>query len=286
MGQSENISRRRFLNLLGGSVCGLGILSTCGYVYATEIERGFVTVEPMQLNLPRLDKMFKGLRLVQISDIHMDDWMTQKRLASIVNLVFKLEPDLVAITGDFLTIDPDRKIPELVTVLKPLGTQVTTVAVLGNHDYWTDAVAVREMLIACNIIELGNTIYSLKHGNAELHPAGVDDIWEEHDCLDKVLDQLPPEGAAILLAHEPDFADTSAASGRFDLQISGHSHGGQVNLPFFGPPITPYLGQKYPAGLYRISEMYQYTNRGLGMVKPQVRFNCRPEVTLFILDTI
>ena len=85
------------------------------------------------------------------------------------------------------------------------------------------------------------------------------------------------------MAHEPDFADKSSVVNRFDLQISGHSHGGQVVIPFFGPPVLPRHGRKYPSGLYKVGGMYQYTNRGIGMVFPYVRFLCRPEVTLFTL---
>jgi predicted MPP superfamily phosphohydrolase len=126
-------------------------------------------------------------------------------------------------------------------------------------------------------------VHTLERGGSLLHIAGVDDVWERQDRLDLVLDRLPAEGGAILLAHEPDFADTSAATGRFDLQISGHSHGGQVIAPFAGPLRLPHLGRKYPLGLYRVGDMLQYTNRGVGMVYPYVRFNCRPEITLFTL---
>jgi predicted MPP superfamily phosphohydrolase len=117
-----------------------------------------------------------------------------------------------------------------------------------------------------------------------LHFCGIDDHWERKDRLDLVLEDTPDEGAAILLAHEPDFADISVKSMRFDLQLSGHSHGGQVVLPFIGPPVLPLYGRKYPLGLYNIDPMYLYTNRGLGMVHPQVRFNCRPEITTFTLS--
>ena len=84
-------------------------------------------------------------------------------------------------------------------------------------------------------------------------------------------------------AHEPDYADEVAADGRVSLQLSGHSHGGQVRLPFIGPPLLPYLGRKYPAGLYRVGGMWLYVNRGVGLISPPVRFNCRPEVTQLTL---
>jgi predicted MPP superfamily phosphohydrolase len=98
-----------------------------------------------------------------------------------------------------------------------------------------------------------------------------------------VIDQLPADGAALLLAHEPDFADTSAATGRFDLQLSGHSHGGQVRVPLVGAPRLPPLGRKYPIGVYQVGSMLQYTSRGVGMIPPRVRFCCRPEIALLTL---
>jgi predicted MPP superfamily phosphohydrolase len=95
-----------------------------------------------------------------------------------------------------------------------------------------------------------------------------------------VVRKIPEQGAAILLVHEPDFADVAAKAQRFDLQLSGHSHGGQVRLPWLGALRLPPLGRKYSCGLYRVGEMWQYTTRGLGMKPPQVRLNCRPEITM------
>jgi predicted MPP superfamily phosphohydrolase len=86
------------------------------------------------------------------------------------------------------------------------------------------------------------------------------------------------------LVHEPDFADVGAQTGRFDLQLSGHSHGGQINFPLLGPPLLPPCARKYPLGRYQVGEMNLYTNRGLGMVPPKVRINCRPEITVFTLE--
>jgi predicted MPP superfamily phosphohydrolase len=112
----------------------------------------------------------------------------------------------------------------------------------------------------------------------------VDDIWEGDVRLEEVIAQLDDHSAAILMAHEPDYADTSAAAGKFDLQLSGHTHGGQIAIPFLGPPILPYLGRKYHTGLYKVGDMFQYTNRGVGMARLPLRFNCRPEITVFVLN--
>jgi len=158
--------------------------------------------------------------------------------------------------------------------------------VLGNHDYWTSSEAIRQMLFSCGITDLTNTVFTLTREKATLHLCGVDDIWRGNVRLDEVIAKLDDDSAAILLAHEPDFADVSAATGKFDLQISGHTHGGQVNLPLFGPPVRPYLGQKYPIGLYKVRDMFQYTNRGVGMARLPVRFNCPPEISIFELHSV
>ena len=121
--------------------------------------------------------------------------------------------------------------------LKRLSKNTLNIAVMGNHDHWTNVSAVREGLKEANIIDLANTFYTLKRGTDELHICGVDDIWEKKGNLNALLMQLPAENPAILLVHEPDFADVSASTKRFDLQISGHSHGGQVVIPDIGHPI-------------------------------------------------
>lgn len=106
---------------------------------------------------------------------------------------------------------------------------------------------------------------------------------EGRDQLGAVLDGLPGGGAAILLAHEPDFADVSAATGRFDLQLSGHTHGGQVGIPILRRPILPAFSQRYVSGLHRVGGMTLYVNRGLGFVHLRLRFLCRPEITVLTL---
>jgi predicted MPP superfamily phosphohydrolase len=140
---------------------------------------------------------------------------------------------------------------------------------------------IRKILRDLNIQELNNRLVSLSRGKARLHIAGLDDIWNGVPRMREVLSALPEAGAAVLLAHEPDYADFSVKTGRFDLQLSGHSHGGQVVLPLVGPPLLPEWGRKYPAGLYQVGNMFQYTNRGLGMTNPYMRLNCRPEITFF-----
>ena len=133
---------------------------------------------------------------------------------------------------------------------------------------------------------LRNSVITVQCGESQLHFAGLDDVSQKMDRLDILMKSLPEDGAAILLVHEPDFADVAAATQRFDLQISGHSHGGQIVLPFIGPPILPEMGKKYPSGLYNINNMLLYTNRGVGVTTVNARFNCRPEITVFTLEAV
>jgi predicted MPP superfamily phosphohydrolase len=242
-------------------------------------------VTRLSLKLPNLHANFNGFRLVHISDIHLDGWMNRQRLEEVVRLVNDQQPDLVAITGDFISHPGDRHETDLAGALGQVRARFGAAAVLGNHDHWSDPQMVRRALQAGSIRDLSNCSITLESQGAQLHIAGVDDVMEQLDRLDLVLDSLPENGSAILLAHEPDYANTSAASGRFDLQLSGHTHGGQVVLPLIGAPILPPLGRLYPSGLYRVGSMYQYTNRGLGMTSLHLRFNCHPEVTVFTLKS-
>lgn len=285
----RRLSRRAFLKMAGLSTFGAAALGAGGVGYAYEVEPGWIEVTSLQLDLPRLPAEFDGYRILQVSDIHADEWMTSERLSEIVRLVNGQRPDLVVITGDFVTSEDFTEVsasdvaPGLVEPLSRLKPRDSTVAVLGNHDHWTDPELVRHVVRESGITELSNSVHTVEREDATLHVAGVDDVMENQDRLDLVLDRLPSSGAAVLLAHEPDFAGTSAATGRFDLQLSGHSHGGQIRLPLLGAPVLPPLARKYPKGLYEVVEMIQYTNRGLGMIEPRVRFNCRPEITVLTL---
>lgn len=281
---NHTLSRRGFLKATLQLTLSTALLGTGGVTYAKEIEPTWVDITHIRLPLSRLSPAFHGYRMVQISDLHADAWMTRERLLESVRLINQQQPDIVAITGDFVTHRAQDYADNLFYALRELQPRDATVAVLGNHDHWSKPEIIREMLRESGVYDLSNSVYTMQRGDEMLHLAGVDDVWVKQARLDQVLNQLPSIGATILLAHEPDFADTSAATGRFDLQLSGHSHGGQVVLPFVGAPILPPLGEKYPRGLYRVDTMWQYTNRGLGMVHPQVRFNCRPEITVFTLE--
>ncbi len=277
--------RRTLLRGALGAAFGGVLLG--GLFYSREVEPADVEVVPVSLVLPRLDERFDGYCIALVSDLHADGWMTPGRVLGLVNLVNAEEPDLVAVTGDFATNSwlrsLIRHVPGLVAPLRRLRAPDGTLAVLGNHDHETNSQVVRYTLAAASVTELNNTILTLQRHGASLHLCGIDSALKGTPRLDLVLQSLPEEGAAILLAHEPDFADKSAATGRFDLQLSGHSHGGQVRLPVLGSqPFLPKLGRRYTSGLYRVGWMFLYTTRGLGN-HPRFRFNCRPEITVLTL---
>jgi len=274
----------RFIpKLTAAALGGLAALAAGSLYYATRIEPGWLRATSLSLFLPRLHPNFDNYRIVHISDIHLGTWITRQRLEKIVRYINHLHADLVAITGDFVTdIYPNTPV-DLMETLSALDVPDGVFAVLGNHDYWSDAGIIRQILAASGVVELRNSVHTLRRGTGMLHITGIDNYWENKARLREILAQLPPQGAAILLAHEPDYAVVSAQSGRFDLQLSGHSHGGQFILPKIGPLVLPMYGRRYPSGLYQIENMQLYTNRGLGTAKQQFRFNCRPEITIITL---
>ena len=246
--------------------------------------RDFEIVD-LKVSIPDLDPSFNDYRIVHISDIHLGQWISAKRIVGVVNLVNKLKPDLIAITGDSVSYVVNEPVLDMLRFLKNLKPNDATVAVLGNHDHWVGPEEIRKVMKESNIIELENDVYTLKRGDAMLYIAGVDSITLEKQDLDAVLRKLPSSGPAILLAHEPDFADESAATGRFSLQLSGHSHGGQMIIPGIGTPFRGSKFRKYPLGEYQVGEMVQYTNRGLGTNVFWIRINCPPEITILRLQS-
>ncbi|MEI7844268.1 MAG: metallophosphoesterase [Chloroflexota bacterium] len=283
----HRFSRRDFLKFSASSALGI-LVAAAGVDYMIKNKFDAWEVVQIQLVLPGLPASFSGMRLVQISDIHLGGWMNIQRLKSVLDIVQKIAPNVIAITGDFVIWSrwaetKDSELDEMESELGSLARQIPILAVLGNHDHWADASVVTKMLTRAGVRTLNNDVESFQINGEFLYFGGVDDVLVESNRLDQVLAKLPEKSCAILLAHEPDFAVESAETGRFELQISGHSHGGQVNLPGVGPPVLPQWGKKFPSGLYKVGNMVQYTNRGVGMTRPYIRVNCPPEITVFTL---
>jgi predicted MPP superfamily phosphohydrolase len=240
-------------------------------------------VVKVEIKIQGLPTPFQGYRIVHISDIHYGQWISADRLKGVIGLINQQEPDIVAITGDFVSYS-GKNIEDLIPALKEIHARDVVVAVLGNHDYWFSAERVRSILSESKIIELNNDVYTVTRNGFALYIAGIDSTTLKKNQLDKVLQKLPPNGPAILLVHEPDFADISAETKRFSLQLSGHSHGGQFVIPKLGTPFRGDGFRKYPLGRYQVGEMVQYTNRGIGTNAFWIRINCAPEITVIDLQ--
>ena len=257
------------------------ILLFATVAYGRKVEPNWIEVVQVPVTLPHLSAELEGYRIVQITDVHADRWMTRDRIAQIAEQMNQQRPDLMVLTGDYVTDDPETYAAAL-KGFEGLKATDGVLAVLGNHDQWSNPQIIKAALEENGIQVLKNDVITIDHKGGTLQIAGVGDVWSgEHD-LNKVLQQLSGRSAAIMLAHEPDFADETAATGKFDLQLSGHSHGGQVKIPFL-KRVTPELGHKYPIGQYQVGDLIQYTSRGVGVSGLHVRFNCRPEITVITL---
>jgi predicted MPP superfamily phosphohydrolase len=271
--------------MLGKTVLGLSLTGSGGLFYAQEVESRWLDVVRLDLKLPHLAPHFEGYRIVHISDLHLDRHTPFGYLDEVRRLVNGEEADLISFTGDFVTFEAGRFASGLTSLTRGLEASDGVFAVLGNHEYLTDPDVVMDALGEAGARTLRNEVHTLEREGGYLSLCGVDDVWVGRPDLEQVLRDLPAMGTAILLAHEPDFADSAAHTGRFDLQLSGHSHGGQVRLPYVGAPWLPRYARKYPLGLYVVDGMPLYTNRGLGMLPPRLRFRCRPEVTSITLSS-
>jgi predicted MPP superfamily phosphohydrolase len=239
--------------------------------------------------IPGLDPAFDGYRLVQITDLHVGHWLSLDRLAGVVDLVNQQQPDLIVMTGDFVSYVVSQVEAGMVSAFSRLSAPDGVLAILGNHDHWMDPQRVSAILAQAGVVVLRNQVYHLQRQPADGGPpatlsiAGLDDITVGWHDLEGVLGLLSGGSPAILLAHEPDFADEAAATHRFALQLSGHSHGGQIVTPSGKVLVRGPMFKKYPNGLYQVGDMVQYTNRGVGTHVLRVRINCPPEITVITL---
>lgn len=272
------LSRRGFLKALGHVSLGYLVAGIGAYKYGTLLEPEWLAIEHVTIPIPRLKPLFEGFRIVQMSDFHLHPYTQIDQIANAVDEANRLKPDLVVLTGDFVLENADS-IYELAPVLSRLNAKYGVFSVLGNHDLWTNASVVRSGLEEIGLPVMKNSGISLSIGQDMINLAGLDAAWDGQPDLNLALRDLPQGIPTILLMHEPDTADIFSQNKRVSLQLSGHTHGGQVRIPILGPPILPEYGKKYDSGLYRVNEMWLYTNRGIGVIGPPVRLNCRPEIT-------
>jgi hypothetical protein len=234
-----------------------------------------------------------GYRIVQLSDIHLDEYTEPSFLERIVHKINALAPDLVLLTGDFIThgslafVTGRHAIHRCAEILTGL-TSPLRYACLGNHDVAYDGPAVIAALTAKGTPVLVNEFTPIERNGAHFWLCGLDDPATSHPDLDLAI-PAKPDAPVILMAHEPDYADAVLAHPRgplVDLMLSGHSHGGQIRLPFVGPLVLPPWGEKYPEGYYRFDRLQLYVNRGIGTVGLPFRLNCPPEITVLTLNPV
>ncbi len=245
--------------------------------------RDEISINCLSFDVPGLDPLFEDYKIVHFTDLHFGHWVSPERLEGIVALINEQKPDLVVNTGDFVSYVIDELANDMIASFRKIDARDGSLAVLGNHDHWLDVHKVRMILAAGHVVELANDVWTIERDGAQLHVGGVDNISVGADRLDEVMAKLPASGPALMLAHEPDFADQTAATGRFFLQLSGHSHGTQIVLPGFGPVLRGNHFKKYPFGLYKVGEMAQYTSNGVGTHAFRLRINCPPEIVVITL---
>ena len=267
-----------------GAGAGVAVAGASGSIaWGRYGEAKWVEIVRMELHLPRLGRAFDGLRVAQISDIHIESGDIAERLPELCQLVTRQQADVICLTGDYISYRTGGQEGPLYDGLKLLRAPLGVFAVMGNHDQFGGIEEPRNALRRAGIRELRNEVASLHREGEQFHVCGVDDMMNGPGDIEPVRAALPADGAALVMVHEPDFADAVSTCKRFDLMLSGHSHGGQICLPFGRVVHVPAFAEKHPAGLYRVNDMHLYTNRGLGTVGLPLRLFCRPEITVFTL---
>jgi uncharacterized protein len=239
--------------------------------------------------LPRWPERLDGFTIALLSDFHYDPYFSVHPLHAAIPMVNALRPDLIVLVGDFVSMPwaGDRFKAALAAdpcahLLRQMTAPHGLWAVLGNHDDGSDPEHVVHALQAENIQVLANQSQPIERDRARIWLAGVTDVLSWTADLPQTLRNIPAGEAVILLAHEPDFAD-EASRFPIDLQLSGHSHGGQVRVPLLPPLFLPKLARKYIWGTYQVGPLTLYTTAGLGTVGVPVRLNCPPEISLLTL---
>ena len=281
---SPPISRRQFLRRTGAAAAVT--TAGCG-VYAWRFEPHWVDFTEVRMPLRGLPAALEGKRLIQVSDLHVGPDVDNEYLRSVLRRVAELEPDYLAITGDFMTSQQGEQVEGALSTLRELPLATTpTVAVLGNHDFGHNfRHRPSAEKLATGLRRLG--IHLLRNESMEidgLQIAGCGDLWANETDVWASLDRVDNERPTLFLAHNPDTVDLAGWGTMHGWILSGHTHGGQCRFPLMGPPFLPIRNRDYAAGHVRLDSQRQlYVNRGLGFTRHRVRFASRPEVTQFTL---
>lgn len=228
--------------------------------------------------MPGLPESLDGFRVVRLSDVHRSLAVPKSMIDHAVRLANGTHADVALLTGDFVSHNASNA-TSCCKSLEKLHTTFGSFAVLGNHDYWTNAAEVSQAITESGISLLTNR--SLRLGNG-LWLVGLDDEWSGNPDKGAAFEGVMPGDPCIMMCHQP--ISITRFAGRTGLLATGHAHGGQVNLPVLTKLVVRVTHRSsYVSGWYRRGQVLMYVNRGIGMVFPPMRFRCRPEVTLFVL---
>lgn len=269
--------KRRLARSVGRMILSFG---TLGYSYFIAPFRFALTRTDIWLE--RLPTRFDGLRIVCFGDTHYNWRITAKHMQQVVAMTNAAQPHLICLLGDYVQKQGKSAFPtQLADLYAPLGIY----GILGNHDFLGRDKLVTAQLQQAGVTVLRNRNLSIERGEQRIWLAGVDDIRQHTADLGQAVAGIPAEEFTILLAHSPDYAVRASqlSSPRIDLQLSGHTHGGQVVLPIFGPPALPHNHKEWLAGRYNVAGMQLYINRGIGMSSIAHRLNASPEVSVLTL---
>jgi uncharacterized protein len=271
------INRRAFLRLASGAAMAAGLGGAIAE-YAMALEPNNLVIERKQVRLAKLPSAFDGFRIVLLTDLHLHPFTTTNLIRRTVEISNGLRPDLVLLGGDFVCGYAEAAF-ELAFILERLDAKHGLFAVLGNYDHRRGADIVLDGLRRASIRVLMNEGVRLTVGAGSIFLAGIDSVWAGQPDPRAAFSARKNEAVSLALVHEPDYVSELSKLAQVDLQLSGHTHGGQVRIPGFGPIVLPPLGHTYVEGLYRVGPSQVYTSRGIGMVGLPFRFNCPPEVT-------
>lgn len=281
------MNRRSFLKKFIGSTITLFGLTGGTYYYARNIEPGLLTIQSESIVSTKIPASFDGFKIVQFSDTHIGFQYTLTQFHDLITKINALNPDIIVFTGDL--VDEPNKYdwsPKLTQLLHDLKAYYGKYWIYGNHDhggYGTEIV--RDVMEKANFNLLQNSHQVIEKDVDRIILAGIDDVILGSPNLTEALQHTNPELFTILLSHEPDFADI-AKKHPVDVQLSGHSHGGQVRLPLLGHLYTPIYAEKYVEGNYTFdsSDFKLFVSRGIGTTRLPYRFFCKPEITVFTLN--
>ena len=281
-------TRRIFLKRTFGSFLTVLGLSSGGYLYANRIEPSLLDIQKLQIKHPLIPNSFDGIKIIQFSDTHLGFQYNLHQFNKLVKKINLLKPDIILFTGDLMD-EPNQytEINKLIPILKKLHAPLGKYCIFGNHDhggYGSDIY--RNIMETTDFTVLLNESAPIKlKDGSTIYLLGIDDAMLGKPNLPLTLKNVPKDTFKILLSHAPDLAET-ASQYPVHWQLSGHSHGGQIKIPFFGALVTPPFAQIYPEGLYSIGEnnpLSLYVNRGIGTTRLPFRFMSKPELSIFTL---